>query len=624
MKKKVISVISSLLIFIAAVLPVTGRLSFETITDENDQNTVTRGWISLPEPLPVDMILEQTMSRRLSFHNGYPPTPVTDEELSTILWAAYGVTTTGERTIYSPNGTYSTTLYVIRSEATYIYVPINHSLFLWKTGNYLSLGQNTGAPIKFGLVWNQSIAPDEKAAMAEIGMIAQNVYFDANALNLATITTGMGVTDLYDLDLPSNEKPEIIMHLGHPPTPYNFNYNPLPPSNLPSVVNNTLTLAESVNTRQIAYSWNNTELTLLEQSQILWASYGTSYLYDNINHKRHRTVPSAVGAYPFKIIMANETGVYQYAPTSHSLTLVVSGDKRTLIEDAVDPGNISVASAPLIIIPFWDKSLGSQSYLTWWWYESGAILHDILLEATALNLGGNTLSVITNQTALRVALGISAQTNLVALHGAMVGRTNGGTQNNPPLTPILTGPSTGQKEVPYNYTVTTTDPDNDNVFYFIDWGDGSNSGWVGPFSSGVMTALNHTWAQPGTYTIQAKARDAHSLESNWTSLEMTIGGPVLEIGIKGGLGLTVTLRNNGTADATNITWKIAIEDGLVIPAQKNGSIPEIHMGEQTKLHPWMFGLGKSTITVSATADGGVTAENIVTGFFLMFIVVGVK
>jgi hypothetical protein len=48
------------------------------------------------------------------------------------------------------------------------------------------------------------------------------------------------------------------------------------------------------------------------------------------------------------------------------------------------------------------------------------------------------------------------------------------------------------------------------------------------------------------------------------------------------------------------------------------------MGEQSKLRPWMFGLGKSTITVSVTADGGVMAEKIVTAFFLMFIVVGVK
>jgi hypothetical protein len=434
----------------------------------------------------------------------------------------------------------------------------------------------------------------------------------------------MDVNDLYDLDLPANEKPEIIMHLGHPPTPYDFTYNPLPPSNLPTVVNNTLTLAEAINTRRIVYAWNTTELTLLEQSQILWASYGTSYLYDNINHKRHRTLPSAVNIYPFKIYAANQTGVYQYLPTSHQISLIVSGDKRELIQDAVDPGNISVSSSPWIIIPFWDKNVGSQSYLAWWWYESGAIVHNVLLEATALNLGGNVLSVITDQNGLRTALGLSAQTNLVALHVAMVGHTNGSTQNNPPLTPTLTGPSSGQRGILYNFTVVTTDPDGDDIYYFLDWGDGANSGWTGPFPSGMMATLNHIWSQPGTYTIQAKARDTHSLESSWTSLEMTIGGPVLELEMKGGLGITVIINNTGTADATNISWAIAFDGGLIIPHQITGAIQELGIGEQYKLRPLVLGLGKKTITVSLTADDGVTAEKIATGFFFMFIVVGVK
>ncbi len=227
MRKKLIGIIFCVLFIIAAVEPLTARLSLVT-TDE--VTTRVDDWITLPDPLPVGMLLEQSICRRMSFHNGFPSTPVTEEDLSTILWAAYGVTPNGGRTIYSPNGTYSTTLYVIRSDATYIYRAVNHSLQLWKTGNYLYIGQNTGAPIKFGLVWNQSIASDEKAGMAEIGMIAQNVYFDANALDLATLTTGLSVNDLYELDLPSNEKPEIIMHLGHPPTAYDFYYNPLPQS----------------------------------------------------------------------------------------------------------------------------------------------------------------------------------------------------------------------------------------------------------------------------------------------------------------------------------------------------------------------------------------------------------
>jgi len=623
MRNKMISLVFCGLLIIAAFIPVSGNLYFETPEQGPNQST-TLEWITLPEPTPVDMILEQSICRRMSFHSGYPGTPITDVELSTILWAAYGMTTTGGRTIYSPNGTYITTIYVIRSDATYIYVPSNHSLMLWKMGNYLYLGQSTGAPIKFGLVWNQSIAADEKAAMAEIGMIAQNVYFDSNALNLATLTTGMSVDDLYELDLPANEKPEIIMHLGHPPSAYDFYYNPLPPSNLPRVINNTLTLTEAVNTRQIAYSWNNTELSLLEKSQILWASYGTSYLYDDVNNKRHRTLPSAINIYPFKVYMANTTGVYQYAPAAHSISLIVSGDKREMIQDAIDPGNISVASAPMIIVPFWDKNIGSQTYLLWWWYESGAITHNILLEATALNLGANFVSVITDQNALRTALGLSAQTNLVCFHVGMAGHTGGEVQNNPPTDPIVSGPLTGFREVSYNYTVVSTDPDGDEVSYFADWDDDSNSGWVGPYPSGMPVTLSHAWTQPGSYSVKVKAKDTQSLESNWTTITMSIGGPVLEIKIKGGVGINAVIKNNGTAEATNITWVVTCDGGLVFPRQMTGTASQIEIGKTFILRPLIFGLGKSTITVSVSADDGVTAESVVNGFFLMLIVVGVK
>jgi nitroreductase len=608
-----------ILFIITALIPATRNLCLGAPDEEKNPKDTTRGWITLPDPLPVDMLLETSVCRRMSYR-AYTAAPVTNEELSTVLWAAYGMTINGGRTVYSPNGTYATTIYVIRSDATYIYVAANHSLLLWKTGNYLYLGQNTGAPIKFGLVWNMSITPDEKAGMAEIGMIAQDVYFDANALDLAALTTGSSVSDLYDLDLPSNEKPEIIMHLGHPSPAYNFNYNPLPTSNLPKVINNTLTLAEAVNTRQIVNQWNTTALSLLEESQILWCSYGTSYLYDNINHKRHRTLPSAIDIYPFKIYAANQSGVYLYAPASHSISLIVSGDKRELIQNAVGHDNISVTTSPWIIIPFWDKNVGSQSYLPWWWYESGAIVHNVLLEAAALNLGGNVLSVITDQNALRSALGLSGQTNLVAMHVALVGHTNGSGQNNPPEAPIFTGPSSGLRGVLYNYTMVATDPDGDDVYYFVDWGDGTNSGWVGPFPSGIMVTLNHTWSQAETYTVQVKAKDPSGLESGWTTIKMTIAGPVLDIEITGGLGITVTINNTGTSDATNISWNITFEGGVVIPTQKTGSIMTIPLGEQNKLRLLVFSFGKRTVTVSLTANDGVTAEKAAKVFLVLFFV----
>jgi len=614
MRKKLIGFLLCLLCIVTVIDPLTGKLDFGPTETETDP---AQEWITLPDPLQVDMVLERSICRRMSFRS-YTTTPVTDQELSTVLWAAYGITTNGGRTIYSPNGTYSTTIYVIRNDATYLYEASNHSLHLWKTGNYLYLGQNTGAPIKLGLVWNQSIAPDEKAAMAEIGMIAQNVYFDANALHLATLTTGMSVNDLYQLGLPPYEKPEIIMHLGHPTTPYDFTYTPLPPSNLPSVVNSTCTLQDVVNTRQIVNEWDQTDLTLLELSQVLWCSYGYSYLYDNVNNKRHRTLPSAIGIYPFKVYAANKTGVYQYLPASHQLSLITSGDTRELIQAAVNPGNISVSSAPLIVVPFWDKNVGSQTYLPWWWYESGAIVHNVLLQTAALNLTGNALSVITDQNALRTALGISGQTNLVCLHIAMVGHVNQSSQNNPPAAPSLSGPSQGTSGILYNYTVSATDVDGDDVFYLIDWGDQTTTGWAGPFPSGTSMTFNHSWALKGTYAIKARAKDSPGLESSWsTPILMTIIGPGLDIGITGGLGITVLVENTGTINATNITWKLVFQGGFVIPSQFTGTISEIRTGEQYTINRFMLGLGKTSITVSLTADDGITAEKTANVFLLL-------
>ena len=197
---------------------------------------------------------------------------VTEEDLSTILWAANGYTDNGSRTIFSPNGIYSPIVYVIRSDATYKYVPENHSLSLFKTGNYLTIGSYDTAPIKFGLVWDTSITADEKEGMTQIGMIGQNIYFDANAIDLGTVTTGMGVNELTQLGIPANEKPEIIMSLGHPASSYDFTYNPLPVSNLPIIINNTISLADAINHRQIVYIWDIVPLSLVEQSQLIWSS----------------------------------------------------------------------------------------------------------------------------------------------------------------------------------------------------------------------------------------------------------------------------------------------------------------------------------------------------------------
>jgi hypothetical protein len=52
-----------------------------------------------------------------------------------------------------------------------------------------------------------------------------------------------------------------------------------------------------------------------------------------------------------------------------------------------------------------------------------------------------------------------------------------------------------------------TDPDGDAVYYYFDWGDGGNSGWLGPYASGASGCKDHSYSSEGTYTIKAKAKD---------------------------------------------------------------------------------------------------------------------
>jgi len=78
------------------------------------------------------------------------------------------------------------------------------------------------------------------------------------------------------------------------------------------------------------------------------------------------------------------------------------------------------------------------------------------------------------------------------------------------------GPTSGNTGNSYTYTTSTTDPDGDQVYYKFDWGDGTSSGWLGPYDSGEEAQANHIWANRGSYPVKVKARDVHDEESVWS------------------------------------------------------------------------------------------------------------
>ena len=54
------------------------------------------------------------------------------------------------------------------------------------------------------------------------------------------------------------------------------------------------------------------------------------------------------------------------------------------------------------------------------------------------------------------------------------------------------------------------------MYYLFDWGDESDSGWLGPLESGEEIEASHIWTEKGSYEIKVKAKDIHGAESEWS------------------------------------------------------------------------------------------------------------
>ena len=195
-------------------------------------------------------------------------------------------------------------------------------------------------------------------------------------------------------------------------------------------------------------------------------------------------------------------------------------------------------------------------------------------------------------------------------------------QNLPPNKPNTpSGPVSGKINSAYNYTTSTIDTNGDQVFYLWDWGDGSQSDWLGPYNSGVTINTTHTWITAGNYEIKVKAKDIHDAESNWSDpLAITITTESI-VEIKGGLGVKVMITNEGTTDVTDVEWQIHVQGGIfkLINKTKSG-IVNIPAGTSVTVKTGLIlGLGRITITAEV-ADTVKTAQ----GFVLFFAVLGVK
>ncbi|PNX46655.1 MAG: hypothetical protein BV456_11980 [Thermoplasmata archaeon M8B2D] len=199
--------------------------------------------------------------------------------------------------------------------------------------------------------------------------------------------------------------------------------------------------------------------------------------------------------------------------------------------------------------------------------------------------------------------------------------------NCPPSPPDVNGPTEGAAGETYSFNAMLTDPDDDQMNYVFSWGDGGDTGWLGPVSPGQITQ-SHTYTLAGTYSVKAKSRDEHGEESEWTSYPWTIVIKNAEVELRlqylNWLNLAAYVENTCEVDITDIEWEFNISRNVSfnfrdINVDGNGSIPNLSVGEEViilsdSIDP-RIGFVNVTVTVSKT---GVVSPKIITARVFLF------
>ncbi|MFO8133445.1 MAG: hypothetical protein R6U10_05900 [Thermoplasmatota archaeon] len=143
-----------------------------------------------------------------------------------------------------------------------------------------------------------------------------------------------------------------------------------------------------------------------------------------------------------------------------------------------------------------------------------------------------------------------------------------------------------------------------------------------------------TWEEPvqmneedGTVVSEENAIDIHGSGIVWTDNRngdkdvyyAPVPAPQLNVeSITGGMGVTATVSNTGTEDASSVAWTIDLSGPVFVGSHAEGTIDSLAAGDsETISSGFVLGIGPTTISVAA---GG--AEQTASGFVLGPLVLG--
>ncbi|KYK27023.1 hypothetical protein AYK20_03215 [Thermoplasmatales archaeon SG8-52-1] len=181
--------------------------------------------------------------------------------------------------------------------------------------------------------------------------------------------------------------------------------------------------------------------------------------------------------------------------------------------------------------------------------------------------------------------------------------------NHAPSPPYINGPDEGGTWDELRFEIIAKDPEGDDVFYYIDWGDGDENNWIGPYSSGEEVDIIHVWEEAGEYTIKAKAKDIYGYESSWgnkINIIIEFSPKNLGVFIKKGFGrfVQVNIQNNEETEFYGITWDITVEK-RILPKQlitSKGVIEKLKVGSTERIQVYPRGIGFIKVTLKVNSS----------------------
>ncbi len=324
---------------------------------------VSIGTGPLPEPIVTQNSVEICLNSRYSQHS--LSGTASDPQISNILWAAGKAPFTGTHR----------NIYIATKTATYLYDPNSHST-TWHSNEVT----NDGA---FAIIYESQLDFDTGVSFMP-ALLASVSLCNSTVSPVASCPKGIGYPKarlIFGVQsgraLTSNLAAHCSVPQGQPgwlPDPCTVGDN---------------SIEEVFAILNYVDSFSQTNLTLQQISQILWAGYGCT---DHTpSGKAGLTVPSAWANYYLtrSIYLANENGVHRYhnrnpatdlTTLDHRIELINTADIRGTLQSVVN----DLPQAPCYVIICLDSSYVGQEYAN---LETGFVAGSMLVQATAIGLG---------------------------------------------------------------------------------------------------------------------------------------------------------------------------------------------------------------------------------------------